>query len=238
MSVEPDTTLGPGQACFPPTAWSLINRLRDPKDPSVRQYLDRMIRAYWRPIYKYLRIKWKRSNEDAKDLVQAFFLHVLEGGLLGRADRERGNFRSLLLASLNNFMCNEVRAAETLKRGGGRRLLSLDAEEVDPTWAADPTDPEAEFEAQWAREVLEKSIERLQEAVRPEVFLAFRRFHLEGVPVGRIALELGRPETQVAHHLRDARAALRRIVTDAVREYVQDESEIPRELDLLFRGWR
>lgn len=238
MSVEPDTSTGSGQTRFPPTAWSLVEQLRDPRDPRMREYLDRMIRAYWRPLYKYMIFKWKRSSEDAKDLVQAFFVHVLEGGLLAQADRERGNFRSLLLASLNNFLSNQIRAAEAVKRGGGRKLLSLDAEEVDPSWTADGADPEAEFEAQWAREVLERSLQKLQESARPEVFLAFRRFHLEGLPVRQIALELGRPESQVAHHLRDARAALRRIVTDAVREYVQDESEIPRELDLLFRGWR
>lgn len=238
MSHPTDTSCVPGPDRFPPTAWSLVERVRDPKDPRVRDYLERMIRMYWRPLYNYVRIRWKRSVEDSKDLIQAFFVHVLEGGLLAGADRQRGNFRSLLLTSLNNFLANEVRAAETLKRGGGRKLLSLDVEEVDPAWTADGADPEAEFEAQWAREILEQSLQKLQETVRPEVFLAFRRFHLEGVPVRQIARELDRPESQVAHHLRDARAALRRIVIDAIREYVRDESEIPQELDLLFKGWQ
>ncbi len=189
-------------------------------------------------MYKYLRIKWKRSSEDAKDLVQEFFVHVLEGNLFALADPQRGNFRKLLLASLNNFLSNEARAAGAAKRGGGRKMLSLDAEEADPAWTADGADPEAEFEAQWAREVLEHSIERLKETVRPEVFRAFERFHLGGAPVREIALELGHTETQVAHHLQDARAALRKLVTEEIRRYVQDEDEIASELETLFRGWR
>jgi RNA polymerase sigma-70 factor (ECF subfamily) len=238
MPVEPDTTLGAGQTRFPPTAWSLIERLRDPRDPRVQEYLNRMIQAYWRPLYKYLRIKWKRSNEDSKDLIQAFFVHLLEGNLLAQADPDRGNFRKLLVSSLRNFITNEARAAEAVKRGGGKKVLSLDADETDPSWASVSADPDAEFEAQWAREILERSIERLQERARPEVFRAFQRFHLEGIAVKDIARELGHSETQVAHHLQDARAALRRLVTDEIREYVQDDSEIARELDDLFRGWR
>ncbi len=238
MPVEPDTSVGAGQTRFPPTAWSLIGRLRDPRDPRVQAYLNRMIQAYWRPLYKYVRIKWKRSNEDAKDLVQAFFVHVLEGNLFAQADPERGNFRKLLLVSLSHFLSNEARAAETAKRGGGRPVLSLDADGADPSWAAGGADPESEFEAQWAREILERSIDRLKERVRPEVFQAFQSFHLDGVPVKEIALALGASETKVAHHLQDARGALRRLVTDEIREYVQDDAEIALELDALFRGWR
>lgn len=238
MAEEADTSIGAGHTRFPPTAWSLIERLRDPKDPRVQEYLNRMIQAYWRPLYKYLRVKWKRSNEDSKDLIQAFFLNLLEGNLLAKADPARGNFRKLLVVSLKNFLANEARAAEAIKRGGGKKVLSIDVEGSDPAWVAVNADPEAEYEAQWAREILERSIERLQQRVRPEVFKAFHRFHLDGAAVKDIALELGHTETQVAHHLQDARAALRRLVTDEIREYVQDESEVSRELDDLFRGWR
>ena len=166
----------------------------------------------------------------------AFFIHLLEGDLLAKADPDRGNFRKLLLTSLRNFLSNEARASQALKRGGGRNVVSLDANEGD--WAADPADPQEAFEAQWSKDLLEKAIDRLSSSVRPEVFTAFRRFHLEEVAVRSIASELRATEAQVGHFLQDARTALRRLVTEEIREYVHEEGEIARELDHLFKGWR
>ena len=234
---EKDTAIQEGGSHFPPTAWSLLSRLRDPKDPRVQEYLNRMIQMYWRPIYKYVRIAWKRSNEDAKDLTQAFFIPVLEGELLARADPERGNFRKLLLAALRNFLSNEARSGHALKRGGGKLIVSLDAG-PDDGGASDPADPQEAFESQWSRELLERAIERLSKTVRPPVFAAFRLFHLEDRPVKEIAAELKSSEAQVGHHLQDARTVLRRLVMDEIREYVHDDAEIGRELDQLFKGWR
>jgi RNA polymerase sigma factor (sigma-70 family) len=234
--VEKDTTLNEGESRFPVTAWSLLSRLRDPSDPRVQDYLNRMIAAYWKPIYKFVRIAWKRSNEDAKDLTQAFFVHLLEGDLLARADPERGNFRKLLLASLRNFLANEARAGHALKRGGGRTIVSLDA--GPEGGVPEPADPAEAFESEWARELLHRAIEALSRLVRPPVYEAFRRFHLEQAPVKEIARELDATEAQVGHHLQDARTVLRRLVMDQIREYVHDETEIARELDELFKGWR
>lgn len=234
---EQDTAIQAGESHFPPTAWSLLSRLRDPKDPRVQEYLNRMIQMYWRPVYKFARIAWKRSNEDAKDLTQAFFVHLLEGELLLRADPERGNFRKLLLTALRNFLSNEARSGHAQKRGGGRVIVSLDAGPEDGG-AADPEDPQEAFESQWSRELLERAIEKLSKTVRPPVFAAFRLFHLEDRPVREIAVDLGATEAQVGHHLQDARTVLRRLVMDEIREYVHDDTEISRELDQLFKGWR
>jgi RNA polymerase sigma-70 factor (ECF subfamily) len=235
---EKDTAIHAGGSRFPATAWSLLSRLRDPKDPRVQEYLNRMMQMYWRPIYKYVRIAWKRSNEDAKDLTQAFFIHLLEGDLLAKADPERGNFRKLLMAALRNFLANEVRAGHAQKRGGGRMIVSLDVTGEEQGGAADPTDPKEAFESQWAKELLERAIDKLSRTVRGPVYAAFRRFHLEDAPVRDIARELKATEAQVGHYLQDARTVLRRLVMDEIREYVHDETEIARELDELFKGWR
>lgn len=233
----PDTAIQQGQSQFPPTAWSLLARLKDPKDPRVQAYLNRMIETYWRPVYKYVRLAWKRSNEDAKDLTQAFFVHLLEGDLLARADPERGNFRKLLLTSLRNFLSNEARSGQAIKRGGGRVIVSLDAA---PSEGGDSGtgDPQEAFESLWAKELLERSIEKLSKTVRPPVFTAFKRFHLEDAAVKEIAAELKATEAQVGHFIQDARTVLRRLVMDEIREYVHDDAEIGRELDELFKGWR
>jgi len=234
---EKDTAIHAGGSRFPATAWSLLSRLRDPKDPRVQEYLNRMMQMYWRPIYKYVRIAWKRSNEDAKDLTQAFFIHLLEGDLLAKADPERGNFRKLLMAALRNFLANEIRAGHAQKRGGGRMIVSLDVT-GEEQGTADPTDPKEAFESQWAKELLERAIDKLSRTVRGPVYAAFRRFHLEDAPVRDIARELKATEAQVGHYLQDARTVLRRLVMDEIREYVNDETEIARELDELFKGWR
>src|SRR5687767_9029449 len=186
---EKDTAIQAGGSRFPATAWSLLSRLRDPKDPRVQEYLNRMMQMYWRPIYKYVRIAWKRSNEDAKDLTQAFFIHLLEGDLLARADPERGNFRKLLMAALRNFLANELRAGHAQKRGGGRVIVSLDVTGEESN-AAGPQDPQEAFEGQWAKELLERAIEKLSHTVRPQVYQAFRLFHLDDVAVRDISKEL------------------------------------------------
>ena len=235
---DPDTSIGGGHSQFPPTAWDLLERLRDPRDPRAQADLSRMIEVYWRPVYRFVRLAWKRSNEDAKDLTQAFFIHLMEGDLLARASPEKGNFRKVLLTTLRNFLANDVRAAKAIKRGGGRFQVSLDAD-ADEGWAADEeAAPETAFDAQWARTLLDRAIETLKERSRPEVFAAFRRFHIDDQPARQIAAELGVSESQVGHFLGQARTDLRRIVTDAIREYVRDEAELQEELETLFRGWR
>src|SRR5262249_30984392 len=82
-------------------------------------------RAYWYPVYAFLR-RSARPGEDAQDLTQAFFTHLLEKNVLAAVDPSRGKFRTFLLTCCTNFLANQRDAARALKRGGGRPLLSLD----------------------------------------------------------------------------------------------------------------
>src|SRR4029078_4826685 len=116
-------------------------------------------------------------------------------------------------------------------------IISLDVK-MDEGGAADPSDPQEAFENQWARELLERAIDKLSRTVPPPVFASFRRFHLEDAPLRDIARELKATEAQVGNYIQDARTVLRRIVVDEIREYVHDETEIARELDELFKGWK
>ena len=232
-----DTNLGGPAKAFETTVWSDIMAAANPGSPKYKECLERLFSTYWKPVYAYVRAAWRKTNEDAKDLTQAFFIHLLEGDLLARADPERGNFRKLLLTSLRNFLANELRAGHAQKRGGGRMIISLDIR-MDEGGATDPSDPQEAFEGQWARELLERAIEKLSRTVRPPVFASFRRFHLEDTAIRDIAQELKATEAQVGHYIQDARTVLRRIVIDEIREYVHDETEIARELDELFKGWK
>ncbi len=121
---------GPGEA-FPPTRLSVIDAVRNPEFSVRERALDLLIEIYWKPVYKYLRLKWRLSNEDAKDLTQGFFTTLLEKETLARFDPERARFRTYLRTCLDGYAANEHKAARRLKRGGGHKHLSLDFEDAD-----------------------------------------------------------------------------------------------------------
>ncbi len=118
---------------------------------------------YWFPLYAYLRRKGLGPVE-AEDLVQGFFTRLVEKDALAAADREKGRFRSFLLASLKNFVANEWDKGQAQKRGGGK-VLALDGLDAEARYAAEPVDtmtPERVFERRWALAVLEQVLARLE----------------------------------------------------------------------------
>ena len=121
---DPETKMGGSGHAFPQTNWSSILSIPDPASPERRERLNRLLQQYWRPVYKFVRASWGKSNEDSKDLAQAFFMHVLETDLVSRYDKEKGRFRHFLKGSLRNFLNKEYRSAKAIKRGGDRMSLS------------------------------------------------------------------------------------------------------------------
>src|SRR5688572_22453356 len=101
-----DTSLGGADARFPETASQVGT------DPEA------LARAYWKPVYAYVRLAWAKSNEDAKDLTQAFFLWLLEERALDGYDPARGGFRPFLKVLLRRFVGHQDRALGALRRGG------------------------------------------------------------------------------------------------------------------------
>jgi RNA polymerase sigma-70 factor (ECF subfamily) len=115
-----------GGAAFHTTHWTLVMRARDTQsDTSAQKALSDFCEAYWPPLYAFIRHRGHASPE-AQDLVQGFFAHLLEQKTLSRADQEKGRLRTFLLGSLQNFLFNEYDRAHTLKRGGGKQVLSID----------------------------------------------------------------------------------------------------------------
>ena len=57
---------------------------------------------------------------------QGFFARILEHRSLVEARRERGKFRSFLLASVTHFLANEWDRSQAQKRGGDCTTLSFD----------------------------------------------------------------------------------------------------------------
>jgi DNA-directed RNA polymerase specialized sigma24 family protein len=153
---------------FPVTHWTDIMAARREGSAVAAEALNRLCSTYWYPIYVYIRRKGN-SDEDAKDIAQSFFLHVLERNLLGSADRTKGKFRSFLLGSLNYFLANRKEFEQAKKRGGGAHFISLDEKTAEERYALEPVDelsPEKLFERRWALELHEQSIHHLREHYR------------------------------------------------------------------------
>jgi RNA polymerase sigma factor (sigma-70 family) len=149
---------------FATTHWSAVVRAGNGDSTGAFHALEELCRAYWYPLYAYVR-RQGQAPHDAQDLVQEFFARVLKRNDLRLADRNRGRFRTFLLTSLQHFLINEWRKANREKRGGGRPVFSLDAEQTETRFLAEPADdrsPDKAFERRWAMVVLGRVLERLQ----------------------------------------------------------------------------
>ena len=165
--MPPDEPTEQGQKArwFPATHWTDVVAARREGSATAAEALNRLCGTYWYPIYAYVRRKG-HSEEDAKDIVQAFFFHILERNLLGSADRTKGKFRSFLLGSLNYFMANRKDFEQAKKRGGGAILISLDDKTGEERYALEPVDnvtPEKLFERRWAMDLHDQAIRHLRD---------------------------------------------------------------------------
>jgi RNA polymerase sigma factor (sigma-70 family) len=160
---SPEFREGAGQ--FRSTHWSVVLAAGDSQSPQTSQALEKLCRAYWYPLYAFVRRQgW--NPEDSQDLTQAFFAYLLEKKAFGKADPSKGRFRSFLLASLTNFLNNERDKLRRLKRGGGIEILPLEVERGEERYQAEPASkesPETIFERQWAQTVIEQVAARLNE---------------------------------------------------------------------------
>lgn len=232
-----------GRNEFPVTRWSLVLDLRG--DPArSREALETLLRLYWPPLYAYLRADGQ-SPEDARDLLQGFLARLLERGDLARLEPGRGRFRSYLLAGLRNHLVSEVRRETAAKRGAGG-VVSLEAEEATAWLAAQPapgTSPEAAYDQQWARLVLQRALVRL----RRELVVQGRQTQFEllapalagGAEGGHAALaeKLGLSPSAVAVLVHRLRRRLRELVRHEVLQTVGSAADLEDELRHLLRVW-
>src|SRR5207248_4782123 len=115
---------------FTATHWSVVLRAGQTASPQAADALAQLCRTYWYPLYAYVR-RQGHSPPDAQDLTQEFFARLLARNYLGTVGREKGKFRSFLLAALNHFIADERDRAKAAKRGGGKTLISLDEEDAE-----------------------------------------------------------------------------------------------------------
>ena len=161
-----DSSAQADAAKFRSTHWSIVLTAALDQTPAGQGALAELYRSYWYPLYAHVR-RHGYSPEDAQDLTQSFFLHLLERRGLAQVDPARGRFRSFLLASLQNFLSTAHRREHTIKRGGLCTFISLDAQAVENRFQLEPPDDSAlsveqMFDARWALTLLNKATANVQ----------------------------------------------------------------------------
>ena len=148
---------------FHTTRWTLVLVSAQHQGQAAQLALAELCQIYWYPLYAFARRRGY-SPDDSQDLTQGFFLDLLEHRALTRVDRLKGKFRSFLLASFQNYLSVEARAAQCLKRGGQQRFVYLDAASAEKRYQLEPADylsPEKIFDARWANALLDHSLVQL-----------------------------------------------------------------------------
>jgi RNA polymerase sigma factor (sigma-70 family) len=146
-----------GAWAFATTRWSVVLRAGGPTSAGSATALEQLCRTYWYPLYSFARRNGVPAH-DAEDLTQSFFAFLLEKDAIARADRERGRFRSFLLASFKNFQANQRSHERAAKRGGGARIVSFDGMQAEDRYQHEPQSsqlPECLYDKQWAMSLFE-----------------------------------------------------------------------------------
>ena len=239
-----DTSLGGDGRRFPSTRPDWVARFQDPSRSDYRTALEDLCRCYWKPVYTYARLSWAQSNEDAKDLTQAFFAWLLEGEPLKAYQPERGGFRPFLKTLLSRFAGHRHETSQRLKRGGGKLPLRLDDDPaLEASVAASRFDAPADaFDRQWLEELLKVAVERVRTSFHAErrdvQFRVFEEHDLsrtEPPPEYKdLAGRLNLRESQVRDYLATVRRAVRREVRVELERMTPDDQDLEAEWKALF----
>ena len=237
-AASPEST-APGGGAFPTTAWSMLRQVQGGTDCESLAGWERLARAYWQPLYVFLRGRGA-DHHSAADDVQGFFAHMLSRDFFRRIERGDGLFRSFLLTALQRWRIDQHRAATAQKRGHGIAPLPLaELEAAGAMPVAAGITPEEAFDRRWARAVYDNALtnlhERLKARGREPQFLQLR-----GIITGQdtakyleIAIALGISEGAVKQAALQMRREFGTVLRDEIRRTVADEVQIDAEIRYL-----
>jgi len=230
----------PGSSQFPTTRWTLVVAAGEPHRKEARSALIYLCENYWYPLYAYLRRRG-HSADQAQDLTQEFFMRVLEGRYLDRANPEKGRFRSFILTSLKFFVADEEDRGRAHKRGGGM-VLSLEFSSGEERYQREPAHhetPERIFERRWALSVLDRVVERLRNEFvhhgRSEHFECLKLFLLgqSDAKYAALAREMNTSEGALKVAIHRLRKRYRELFRQEIADTVADPAEVESELRYL-----
>jgi DNA-directed RNA polymerase specialized sigma24 family protein len=223
---------------FATTHWSVVLTAGQAHYPQAAAALEQLCRSYWYPLYAFVR-RQGRSPEDAQDLTQDFFAHLLSNGFPCGARPERGKFRSFLLVALRHFLVDQHRHADAAKRGGGQTLISLDVNRAEERFGEEPHDastPEMLYQRAWGMTLLERARLRLGNeygaAGKGGLYERLKAFPLAGKNDQSFELasaELGMSVGALKAAVHRMRSRYRELVREEVAHTVADPSELQEE---------
>jgi RNA polymerase sigma-70 factor (ECF subfamily) len=229
---------------FPSTHWSVVLAAgRSQAEPEMAgAALAKLCQVYWAPLYGFVRSRG-RTVHDAQDLTQSFFAYVLEHKVYARADRQKGRFRSFLLASLKNFLADAADRERTLKRGGAQIFLPLHEEQAQEAESLFQThsgmsNEDRLFDRSWAEALVAAVLERLSADYEREnkerLFKELRIFIAGGAEpppsYAELGHRLGIAESTLRSHVTRLRARYREALRAEVRRTVDSEAQVDQEL--------
>ena len=223
---------------FSATHWSVVLAARGDDPSRARAALETLCRAYWYPLYAFLR-RAGQGPHDAEDAVQGFFTACLEKNYLAAAEERKGRFRSFLLLALKRFLAKERDKSRAQKRGGGLKPIALDSLTAEQRYALEPANrlsADKLFERRWALTLLEQVLRRLREeqeaAGRLDAFEQLKEFLLaggRGTPYAELAGRLGTSEGAVKVAVHRLRQRYRQLLEEEIANTVSSPKEIEDE---------
>jgi RNA polymerase sigma factor (sigma-70 family) len=241
-------TVGAGR--FPATRWSVVEAARSREPAQRERALETLFAAYWRPVYKYVRLRWNRPPADAQDLTQAFFMELLERDLFSKFDPAKSRLRTYLRMCVDSFAANVEKAAHRQKRGGNAFHVALDFETaeselivgtIDPAAIPSPESLEEFFEKEWIRSLFTLAVEELRKLCEARgkliAFQLFEKYDLDGednISYAELAETYKVPVTEVTNALAWARREFRRLALEHLQAICGSQEEFQREARAIF----
>ena len=231
---------------FATTQWSMVLCAGGQEQHAAHIALEQLCQRYWLPLHAYVRRRIT-NVEDARDLTQAFFTHLLEKNTVSHAMPERGRFRSFLLTAVKHFLINDHERQQAQKRCGGMKRLALDFESGESRLSIEPAHeetPERIFERQWVLTLLETVMRRLQAEFGASG--KSKQYELlqgaitagENLDYAYLAGELQSTAAAVRQMATRLRKRYRELLREEVANTVDDPSEVDEEIRGLFRAFQ
>ena len=231
--MDADTAIGGPSGRFPSTHASLLEAVASGVSEGATA---QVIALYWKPVYRFLRVKFQKSNEDAKDLTQGFFASALKRDFFARFDPSKASFRTYLRMAVERYAATQHAAENRQKRGGEAEFESVDEQEI----AAES--PETVFAREWRRELFSLALDDLrahcQRTGKQTHFAIFEDYDLadrDRLSYSDLAVKYGVRETTVTNHLAWARRTLRSFVLERLRVTTSGPKELHEEMRRLWK---
>jgi len=226
--VDADTAIGGPHGQFPSTQVSLLEATAAGMSSEA---MERVISLYWKPVYRFIRLKFRKENEDAKDLTQGFFATALQRDFFAQFDPAKASFRTYIRVAVERYAANQHAASNRQKRGGG-----IEFEPVEEQAAATES-PEQAYEREWQHQLFSHALDDLrahcEDAGKQVYFAVFAAYDLaegERPSYAEVAVKHGIPETSVTNYLAWSRRMLRGFVTDRLRGITSGAQELREEM--------